>query len=66
MVPFLTYSSEIWGYQSYKAIEDIQLNFCKYLLAVNSKIMIAAIQGQYVNCRIFINTYVSCVKYLAR
>ena len=30
VVPILTYSSEIWGYQSHKGIEDIQLRFCKY------------------------------------
>ena len=63
VVPILTYSSEIWGYEAQKCIEETQTKFCKYLLCVNSRTSNSAVLGECGRLPIFIKTYVICIKY---
>ena len=32
--PVLTYGSEIWGYENSKYLENLHLQFCKYIVGV--------------------------------
>jgi hypothetical protein len=34
--PILLYGSEVWGYENFKVIEQIQLKFCKRILKVRN------------------------------
>ena len=63
VVPVLTYSSEVWGYEPRDEIETVHLKFCKYILGVGTTTPNVAVLGELGRFPIFVQTYIKCVKY---
>ena len=63
IMPILTYASEVWGYQPYSDIENVQVNFCKYLVHVGGKTSNVAVMGELGRFPVFTSTYVKVIKY---
>ena len=63
VMPILTYVSEVLGYKAYNDIENIQINFCKYLLCVGGRTSSIAVMGEFGHYPVFIYTYVKVIKY---
>ena len=63
VLPILLYASEIWGIQSYKSIENIQVKACKKLLGVSIHTANVAAVGECGRYPIHVNTVLRCVKY---
>jgi len=57
------YGAEIWGYHSYKSIEEVQTTFCKKLLGLPKHASNLATLGECGRYPIFICTKIRCVKY---
>ena len=63
VVPILCYGSEVWGYEHSKSIEQVQINFGKYLLGVNSATPSPAVLGELGACPLYICYFSKCIKY---
>ena len=63
VLPILLYASEIWGFQSYKSIENIQVKACKNFLGVSIHTTNVAVMGECGRYPIHVNTVIRCVKY---
>ena len=63
ILPILCYGSEIWGYKKYDVIENVQLQFCKFLLGVNSNTTNSAVLGECGRNPLFVKYSCRCIKY---
>ena len=46
VLPILLYGSDIWGFETYDCIENIQIKFCKYILKLPSSTPNVAVLGE--------------------
>ncbi|KAK6191078.1 hypothetical protein SNE40_002826 [Patella caerulea] len=63
ILPILTYGCEIWGFVDIKNIENVHLNFCKFILHVNSRTSHAAVYGELGREPIYITYMSKLIKY---
>ena len=64
--PILLYSSEIWGLERLENIEKIHLMACKIFLGVPVRTPSKMVHGDLGRSPLYINSYVSSVKYWFR
>lgn len=66
VVPLLLYASEIWGYKSYKQIEQVHLYACKRFLHVRNKTINDVVYGELGRYPLWITSITRCIKYWFR
>jgi hypothetical protein len=63
VLPILLYGSEVWGFQWYKQIENVQLRFCKQVLGVPTNTTDNAVLGECGRFPLMLNYTTRCIKY---
>ena len=63
IVPILLYASEIWGFRVYKAVEDVQIQFCKTLLGLPKQAANNAVVGDCGRYPLAVLCYRRCINY---
>lgn len=63
ILPILLYGSEIWGYGYYKAIESVQIKFCKQILGLPRKTSNEAVLGECGRYPLMLHYNYRCIKY---
>ena len=63
VVPILCYGSEVWGYEYQKKIEQVHINFCKYVLGVGKYASNSAVLGECGRLPIATRYYIRFIKY---
>ena len=63
VLPVLTYGAEIWGSKQYKAIEDIQIYYCKKVLGLPMQTHNSATLGECGRFPVHIYCAKKCIKY---
>ena len=66
VLPVLLYGSEVWGTEYRKDIEQVQINFCKYVLCVPSKTPNSACLGECGRKPLYVLYLTRCIKYWLR
>ena len=61
--PILLYSSEVWGFAVADKIEQVQTDFCKYVLKVPSHTSNKAVLGETGRYPMYVMYFKRCVKY---
>jgi hypothetical protein len=64
--PVITYGAEIWGYNTHKCIDDVQVKCCRFLLGLPSSAPRAAVLGECGLTPIHIECNLKTVKYWLR
>ena len=63
IVPILTYGAEIWGFDTYKQLENVQIRFCKKVIGVPKKTSNEAVLGECGRYPLMLQYTVKCIKY---
>jgi len=63
VLPILVYGSQIWGHTYSPEIEQIQLQFCKYYLGVNSSVNNSMVLGECGRLPLCVYYHTICIKY---
>ena len=61
--PILLYGSEVWGFQKYDEIEQVQIKFCKSILGVGRDVKNIVAMGECGRFPIFIDSYCRVIKF---
>ena len=63
VLPILTYGAEIWGANHHKAIEDIQVYYCKKILGLPANASNSATLGEFGRYSVYVHSAKMCIKY---
>jgi hypothetical protein len=63
VLPIITYGAEIWGFQQYNQIENVQTKFCKRLLKLPKRTSDAGVIGECGRLPIARYYLLKCIKY---
>jgi hypothetical protein len=63
ILPIVLYGSEIWGYEQYKSIEKVQINYCKKVLGVPKTTSNEAALGECGRYPLMLHSVIKCIKY---
>ena len=63
VVPILTFGSEIWGFAHSDIIERSQIEFCRYILGLNSTTNTSMVLGECGRLPLCIHYFSKCVRY---
>ena len=63
VLPILYYGSEIWGFVYSQQIEQVQLQFCKFLLGTSTTANDAAVLGELGRLPLYVTYMKKCIKY---
>ena len=63
VVPILTFGAEVWGFDYCETIEQVQIQFCKEYLGVNSSVNNVVALGECGRLPLCTNYHMKCVHY---
>ena len=62
VVPILLYGAELWGYEQINLIENVQSQYCKYLLKLSVSTANVSALGECGRYPLYVK-YLKCIRY---
>ena len=63
VVPILLYGAELWGYGQINLIENVQSQYCKYLLKLSVNTANVAALGECGRYPLYVKYHLKCIRY---
>ena len=63
VVPILLYGAELWGYEQINLIENVQSQYCKYLLKLSVNTAHVAALGECGRYPLYVKYHLKCIRY---
>ena len=63
VVPILLYGAELWGYETINLIENVQSQYCKYLLKLSVNTENVAALGECGRYPLYVKYHLKCIRY---